>query len=818
MKGGVWAESGAPITLGHASGNGLAVVPGKTGPIAAGLALTADGKTIVVADYENDAISLVDIAGAAKRAELDLRPGKNDPSQAGVAGGEFPYWVAVKGSDTAYVSSVRDREIVVVGLAGVPAIRGRIPVAGQPSRLILNAEQTRLYVAIENRDQVVVIDTASNRVVQSVNTTAPAGLLGTVLPGASPNSLTFAPDGGTLYVTNGATNSVAVIAVDGSGLLRVQGLIPTGWYPNSLSVSADGRTLFVVNGKSNTGPNRLHCRPIIGVGPGTDTNFAGACPKSRQNASGNQYTMQLAKAGFLTIPVPNAAQLSVLTMQTARNNGFNLVLAPKDRELIKFLRDHIKHIIYIVKENRTYDQVLGDMATGNGDPSLTQFPQAITPNQHALARQFVQLDNFYDPSNVSYEGWQWTTAARTVDATEKTYPVNYAGRGASYDTEGTDRNINVAHPTAVARQAANPVTPGDPDLLPGPRNEEDIDGPAGEQGAGYLWDAALRANKTVRNYGFHCDLMRYSLPAGSGGIPPTIEHPFQTKTQVAFPAHPALLNLTDPYYRGFDDAYPDFFRYQEWAREFDGFVRQKQLPALTLLRLMNDHMGAYATAIRGVNTPELQVADNDYAAGLVVDKVAHSPYANSTLIFVVEDDAQDGPDHVDSHRSIAFVAGPYVAQGKLVSARYSTVNMLRTIEEVLGLLPQNLHDAGVPPMVEVFDNSKPHWTYTATPSAYLVSNTQLPFGEVQKLKTGRAEPAPRPLHDPRWWAQKTKGFDFSDADRNDNNLSNRVLWEGTMPGRPYPMVRSGLDLRDDRAALLKAAGFAATAAPPPLAR
>jgi DNA-binding beta-propeller fold protein YncE len=478
---GKWAETGTPTALGHTSGNGL--VPGNgsasgdTKPAAAGLAVTADGKTIVVANYESDSISLVNTATAAKTAELDLRPGKNDPLQAGVAGGEFPYWVTVKGNHIAYVSSVRDREIVAVKLQGKsPAIVGRIPVTGNPNRMVLDKAQARLYVALDNSDEVAVIDTLEDRMVQKVKTAAPEGLLASVVPGASPNSLTFSPDGRTLYVTNGGTNSVAVMAVSAAGHLRVVGLIPTGWYPSSVSASADGQTLYVVNSKSNTGPNPLHCRPIA---PSTNNLAPVGCTASNQNASGNQYTLQLAKAGLLVLPVPKAPQLEGLTKQVAKNNGFNLTLSPSDRTLLKQLREIVKHVIYIVKENRTYDQILGDLPAGNGDPSLTQFPEVVTPNQHALAKQFVQLDNFYDPSNVSYEGWQWSTAARSVDATEKTYSVNYAKRGLSYDSEGTDRNINVAYPSVAARQAANPITPSDPDLLPGPRNEEDIDGPGG---------------------------------------------------------------------------------------------------------------------------------------------------------------------------------------------------------------------------------------------------------------------------------------------------------------------------------------------------
>ena len=206
---------------------------------------------------------------------------------------------------------------------------------------------------------------------------------------------------------------------------------------------------------------------------------------------------------------------------------------------------------------------------------------------------------------------------------------------------------------------------------------------------------------------------------------------------------------------------------------------------------------------RGVNTPELQVADNDYAVGLVVDKVAHSPYAASTLIFVVEDDAQDGPDHIDAHRSIAFVAGPHVKQGQLVLERYTTVSLIRTIEEILGIRPQNLHDAGVRPMIEVFDLTKTNWTYTATPSSLLL-NTQLPFELVQpNVRHADGGDAPKPLHDAAWWATRTKGFDFTDADRNDSAVYNRILWEGTMSDKPYPAERSGLDLRQNRGALLK---------------
>jgi hypothetical protein len=343
----------------------------------------------------------------------------------------------------------------------------------------------------------------------------------------------------------------------------------------------------------------------------------------------------------------------------------------------------------------------------------------------------------------------------------------------------------MALPTSAARNAANPINPLDPDLLPGTANEVELDGPDGEPGAGYIWNAALRAGKSVRNYGFFLDLVRLFAPAAFGGLPP-VRDPFAIGLRVAYPAHPSLSEVTDPYFRGFDSKLPDFWRYREWAREFDRYVADGNLPELSLVRLMNDHMGSFSQAIDGVNTPETQQADNDYAVGLLVQKVAQSPYAKDTLIFVLEDDAQDGPDHVDAHRSTAYVVGPYVKQGALVSTRYSTVNMLRTIEDVLGLEHLSLHDRGMRPMTDVFDLTQASWTFQATPSDYL-RGTALPL---PPAGAGKAPQALTPTHDAAWWAEKTKGFDFSKEDRIDAARFNRILWEGLMGDRPYPARRT----------------------------
>jgi len=784
---GQWAEVGTPISMGHAGD--LMNLETRVGPTAAGVGITADGSTVVVANYETDSITTVDVVHGKVLAEYDLRPGRINPAQSGVPGGEFPFGVAVKGSNTAYVSSSRDREIDVLSLAaGVPTLVTRIPVMGNPTKLILNQSQSQLYVAVDNADALVIISTASNTILSEVNTSAPVGVLGsgkTVPKGSNPNSVTLSPDEKTAYVTNGGANDVAVISLTGKRPV-VTGLIPTGWQPNSVSVSPDGSTLYVVNGRSNTGPNPLNCRFINAGG-----NYGSACQSvSAQDGSGNQYAWQNMKAGFLVLPVPSSNELSQLTGQVAQNNGFNLQLSEQDIATMLFLRQNIKHVIYIVKENRTYDQVLGDLTNGsNGDPTLTQFPQFVTPNFHNFASNFVTLDNFYDSGSASMEGWQWSTAARALDLNEKSQTVNYGKGGSNYDSEGTARNINVAVVGVAARKAWQPLYPNDPDLLPGTRNEVAADGPEGEEGLGYIWDAAIKAGLTVRNYGFFLDL------GAVLGLNPNLTDPCGQKprVQVAFPTHPALIKRTDFCFRGFDQSFPDFFRYKEWAREFDGYVKGNNLPALETLRLAHDHFGSFGSASFGVNTPELQIADNDYAVGLVVDKIAHSPYANNTLIFVIEDDSQDGADHVSANRSIGFVVGPYVKQGgAVVSTHYTTVSMLRTIEEVLGTAKLGVHDSGVPPMTDAFDTTKSTWTYSAFPAQILFTTT-LPI--LNKDLVNRAS-LPHSTHDAAWWEAKTKGFDFSQEDRVDPDKFNRIIWEGLMGDKPYPTTRSGAELRN----------------------
>jgi YVTN family beta-propeller protein len=783
---GGWAErAGSPVQLGHNNaGVGLEVPPA-----AAGIAITADGQQIVVANYYNDSISVL-TKGAknawSKTGELDLRPGKLNPAKSGTPGGEYPLWVVIKGNDTAYISSVRDREIDVIRLTGTPSITARIAVPGQPNKMTLNEKGTMLYVAQDESDSVAVIDTASNSMRKNIYVGGAPDWFRFASPktGNNTNSVTLSRDEQTLYVTNGTANDVAVVNVGDGSIL---GLIPTGLYPTSVSLNGDGSYMYVVNFKSPTGPNPGNCHG--GVVP--------SLPAAQCYAS-NQYDLQLIKAGLQSFPTPRPQELDALTEQVGDNNHYRRELRGDDRDTMAALRQKIKHIIYVIKENRTYDQILGDLPVGNGDPSLTEFGEATTPNLHNLALNFVTLDNFYDRSEVSMDGWPWSTSARAPDVVEKQTSVNYAGRGLSYDSEGTNRNVNVSLPTLGQRLAADPLSPDDPDVLPGTTNTDAPDGPDDEVNTGYLWDQAKRAGLSIRNYGFFIDLARYNLPSPYTALSiPELTNPFATKTQVAYPTNDTLAPVTDIYFRGFDNSFPDYFRYAEFARDFDANYGKGGLPALSFVRLMHDHTGNFGTAIYGLSTPELQEADNDYAVGLLVQKIAHSAYADNTLIFVIEDDSQDGGDHVDAHRSIAFIVGPYVRQGAVVSKAYTTLDFIRTMEDILGLDPLNVSDALAVPMADVFDLGQKTWNYTATASG-LLAGTGLP------LPSGMANVKPlKPTHDAAYWVAATRGMDFSAEDRIDFKQYNHILWRGLMGNRPYPETPTGLDLRNDRAELLR---------------
>ncbi len=785
----------AIFPLGHhhpANPRSRAMLQGGLGfrqvPMVANLALTPDGKTLLAVNSFNASVTLLDAATGKILSEYDLRPFHTNPATGqGRAGGEIPFAAAIAGT-RAYVGSLRDRDITVLNIANpaAPVFIARLQLPGTPLAILPDSATSsrRIFVAEGNAGRVAVIDSATDDIVEEIDARAPPGLLHTAqrVTGVAPNHLALSPNHATLYVTNGGQNAVAVIPIAGPAPHHVTGLIPTGWYPHALTLSADGRTLYIVNGKSDPGPNPLHLSGSTAFARG----LGGQNPKALAAAAraANQYILQREHAGLLALPVPDASTLSRLTATVARNDRYTTSLPAEARRIMAFLHARIRHVIYIVKENRTFDQILGDVGNGaDADPALAMFGARVTPNLHATARNFVIFDNFYDASEVSGDGWQWTTAARETDVNTKFIPLDYAHRGAPYDAEGQNSGVDVGIASLRAREAAHPgyaaeaatMPGGAANLLPGTNSDTAPDGPDGARQQGYLWNAAARAGLSIRNYGFYIDLdAKY----------PNVRNPYAENAIEAYPTDPTLAPVTDPYFRSFDNTYPDYWRYLEWHREFKQFVANGKLPQLTFLRYMHDHMGDFATAVAGVNFPEAQQADDDYAVGLTLQAIANSPYAKNTLVFIVEDDAQDGPDHVSAHRSTAYIVGPYVRHNAVDHARYTQVSMLRTIEDVLGLEPMNLNDAFATPMWTAFDPAQKTWSFTATPSAWLKATALLP------PHTRYADQGPvHPVHAAAWWARATRGYDWSHEDRIPAAQFNHTLWAAFRPGRPYPMSR-----------------------------
>ncbi len=813
------------FALNHTNPGGL---PGGVGlsvkPETVGLAISPDARTGVVVNNYNDSISVIDIASAKLRFEYDLRP-YNTSGTNGVAGGEYPFAVVINGN-YAYVSSTRDREIVVVDISGSAGrLVKRIPLAGNPYGMTIS--NGSLFVAEDNQDRVGIIDLASNALLREIDVRAPAGVIsGPRYTGAAPYAVTVSPDGKTLYVVNNGANDIAVVPLTGSGALTVQGLIPTAYAPKDVAFSQDGSQMFIINGKSNTGPNPsnllgntgyIQYKAFAPIPPGYTDNTAGILAANKiaaaAAAASNQYQFQLEQASLVSAPTPDNAALIDLTAQVAKNNRYTAREAPANKQTLAFLRKHIKHVIYIVKENRTYDQILGDLGNGaNGDPSLTQFGQQITPNFHRISKQFVTLDNFYDPGDGSMDGWSWSMRGRITNDEEVTQQQNYASvnRGVSYESEGSNRNVPVGVAAAARVDAVAPTMIGNTvydynslsallpggtaNLLPGPRDISATDTMFGDEPGkeqGYIFVAAMKAGLSVRNYGFMTSNIG---PTTLNGQP--ITNAGAAGVQQVAELNGALQGYTDLYFRGFDQTYSDQWTVNEWKREFNQYTRSGNLPAFETVRLSHDHTGSFSTALAGVNTPETQEADNDYAVGRVVEAVAKSPFADSTVIFVIEDDCQDGPDHVDSHRATAYVAGAYVKQHAIVSTRYNQVSLLRTIEDILGTAHVNLLTANAEPMADVFDISgNGSWSYTATASTILKTTTLVAERDGGTRYAGG--PDIRPLHDAAWWSNKTRGFDFSVEDRVPGAIFNRVLWEGTKPGVAYPAMATTAADSDD---------------------
>ena len=614
---------------------------GKVGLFPAGIALTPDGQRIIVADEQADAVTVVDLTTGAAHTG---------------AAGHHPYSV-VAGDDghSAYVTNLGSNTVSVFDLTGPrPTVRKTITVGTHPNRAVPSPDHRGLYVADGDSDQVSVIDFASNSVKRTIDLAPYPG----AAVGSNPDSVSVSPDGRLLYVANSGNNDIAVVDLAAG---RVIGLVPTGWYPTSVIATAS--TLFVTNGKGlGAGPNN---------GPGhPDPSHAG-------HTAPDQYVGSMMIGTLSSIPLPaQGRQLADWTAQVGRNDGFDAgnrgpaAPALADSIVPRNPDEHspIQHVIYIVKENRTYDQVFGSLGKGNGDPSLDLFGDESAPNARDLERDFVTLDNFYADAEVSAQGWNWTVAANSNSYSEQHWPANYSHRGAPYPTES-----------------------GDPATAPNR-----------DPSQAYIWDRLADAHISFRNYGFYVDL--------------------DEPNNVARPHDPLLDANTDHKFHRYDLGCPDAAntftphgdcgsdRVTEWKNEFDNYVAHQSLPTVELVRLPNDHNAGTKPA---APTPRAYIADNDWALGQLVDAVSHSPYWASTAIFVTEDDAQDGPDHVDAHRTLAELISPYSHTGKVDSTFYSTASMLRTIELIVGLRPLTQFDAYATPMLAAFTNSPDLTPYTA---------------------------------------------------------------------------------------------------------
>jgi YVTN family beta-propeller protein len=738
--------------------------------VAAGLAISADGATLYVANMQNDSISVIDLAKRRVSKEIRFfKPGDQ------TARGEYPFWIVVKsapsgGVSKIYTSSLRDGEIMVTTARAQREIR----VGGEPNKMVLAPDGRYLFVANGDLDAVDVIDTNDDHLAHTISLRRP----NSPYLGANPNALALNSDGSVLYVTLGGENALVVIDTASD---KVLGRIPTGWYPSSVSVGLHDRMLYVINTRSPSGATRLKVDDADNTAP---------------LANGvNGYVYNLEKAGLLSFPPPEAATLQHLTKLVDTNNGFG---QQQRSDIMTFLHTKIKHVIYVMKENRTYDQVLGDLPHGNGDPRLVQFGKLLTPNNHRLATEFVTLDNFYASGDVSADGWSWTFQGRANDYNAKSVAFDYGNGGFPYDWEGEPRGVNLSlpvfgPPTPYGERITTLFDPsGSSTILPGTKDIGATEGAGDLQPStrgGFIWDAVLRAGLTHRHYGIYTSLNFYDRNAHY--YLPISRTAFAAHLVQAVPVQSELWGRTDLYYRGWDLDVPDQYRYEEWKREFDGYVLRGDLPNFEVVDLMNDHFGNFKTNVGGLTTPESQIAMNDYALGELVAAVATSRYWKDTAIFVVEDDAQDGPDHVDAHRTVAHVISAFTKRGKVISTFYSTVSMLRTMEDILAVDHLGIFDANASPMSDVF-TSRPDLTrYTPIIPGILcrapVKRDLVPG--CADITTEQTAPVTA-LHDVNWWAEQTRGFNFHQPDAIDSRIFNRILWVGTKGANtPFPEER-----------------------------
>jgi YVTN family beta-propeller protein len=584
------------------------------------------------------------------------------------------------------------------------AFTGSIKVGDNPNELLLSRNGSWLFVANANDNSVSVIDTRKRTVVEVLN----AALYPDAPPGSTSNGLALSEDEKTLFIANADNNCLAVFDVAKPGQSQSKGFIPTGWYPTNVKVI--GKNIYVANGKGlSSAPNPFGPNPLV---PDQAVVYQHG---DSSKAVKVQYIGGLYRGSLSIIPIPAAKTLAGYSRQVYQNTPYGKKKEPENWgekgnpiPSKTGVKSPIKYVFYVIKENRTYDQVLGDMKEGAGDTSLVLFGENITPNQHALARQFVLLDNFYVNAEVSADGHNWSLGAYATDFLEKTWPTSYGGRGGHYDAEGH-------------RDIAN-------------------------NKGGFLWDVCKRAGVSYRTYGEFADDYKPNIPVLKG--------------------HYCL------YYTSWDESVKDTTRFYQWRRDFDSLLAINKVPQLNTLRFINDHTEGLR---KGRPTPFAHVADNDLAVGLFVEYLSRSPIWKETAIFIVEDDAQNGADHVDAHRTTAYVAGGFVKRGVVDHTMYSTTSMIRTIELILGLPPMSQYDAAAMPMWRCF-TTKPD----LTPFRALPANVDLNTKNVVVNE----------------WQRRSEAFNLAKEDAVPDLEFNRVLWHGIKGDHvPFPAPK--------RAAFLK---------------
>jgi len=641
--------------------------PEKISP--AGLDIDDTAKKLYVVTKENNSLYVVDLK-------------KNEASKQIQLSAEAYTCVLSPGRDKLYISIWGGSKLFMFDTKA-EAITDSIEVGRNPNDICVTNNGKYVFVANSIDNSVSVIDASTKKVIETLN----AALYPDAPSGSTSNSVALSADNKTLYIANADNNCLSVFDVSEPGVSLSKGYIPTGWYPTCVRVM--GNTLLVLNGKGNNSlPNPKGPQPVRKEG---EANY------KKGNKKNDQYIGSLFKGTMSILHEPGEKELGSYSKQVYANTPYT-----KAKELLTNgaagnpvpmkvgAASPIKHVFYVMKENRTYDQVLGDMPGGNGDTSLTLFGKKITPNQHALAAQFVLLDNFYVDAEVSADGHNWSMGAYANDYVEKNWPTNYGGRGGNYDF-------------AANKKVATPKN-------------------------GFIWDYALRAGITFRDYGEFTD------DDGTVYLPALKEH-------------------MCPSYPGWNLDVRDLFREKIWEHDFDSLLAANAVPQLNIVYLPSDHTAGLGRKSR---TPFAFVADNDEAVGQLIEHLSHSKVWESSAVFILEDDAQNGPDHVDAHRSPAYIAGPFIRRKFVDHTMYSTSGMLRTIELILGIPPMSQYDAAAMPMYRSFTS-----TADATPFTHIPSNVDLDQLNIAENELSR----------------ESEGFDLSRADNVPDRQLNEVLWK-----------------------------------------